>query len=801
MASIGKYQRITKTILSMEGMLKSLTDVQLRGKTDEFRNRLKNGETLEQILPEAFAVVREASKRVTGMKHYPVQIIGGIVLHEGNIAEMKTGEGKTLVATLPSYLNALEGKGVHVVTVNDYLAKRDAELMGKIHEFLGLQVGVILNDMGNAQRKKAYQCDITYVTNNELGFDYLRDNMVTSLGDRVQRGLHYAIIDEVDSILIDEARTPLIISQKGQEATDIYGASNRFARKLKRGEKEQEKWGNGEESGDYIVDEKDKNVYLTESGVAKAEKFFNVKNLADLSNADLQHGIIMALKANALMTRDKDYVVKDNEIMIVDEFTGRILAGRRFSDGLHQAIEAKEHVEIKTENITMATITFQHFFNKYDKKSGMTGTAATEEKEFKDIYHMDVVEIPTNKPVIRKDEEDLVYLTKDEKYHAVLQKIKEIHKSGRPVLVGTASIDVSEYLSDRLKQEGIPHEVLNAKYHEREAEIVSHAGEKGSVTIATNMAGRGTDIKLDPEVKSLGGLYIIGTERHESRRIDNQLRGRAGRQGDPGGSRFYLSLEDDLMRLYGQDHMIEILKNLGAKKNQPLKHRGLSKAISTAQHRIEGNNYNIRKQLIGFDTVNNEQRELVYAERDSILNGEDQKETILRMADTAISELIEEIGVSSKKQLDLQLRLFLGNMSIPDTKKKEEILKSLHDQIERRYENIEKSFPIPGLMNSIARSVFLKALDREWIYHIDSLEHLKEGIRLQSYGQRDPEVEYKMEAYEMFEEMIRRVRNTVVRAVLNMAIIPVGNSNQESESVRKETPIIVRKASMVVDER
>ena len=641
---------IVDKIESLRDGMMALTDEQLKDKTKEYKTRLAQGETLDDLLPEAYATVREAGRRVLNMEHFRVQLIGGIILHQGRIAEMKTGEGKTLVSTLPAYLNALEGKGVHVVTVNDYLAARDAEWMGAIHEFLGLKVGIVLNSMKPEERKAAYACDITYVTNNELGFDYLRDNMAIYKEQLVLRDLHYAIIDEVDSVLIDEARTPLIISGQSGKSTSLYEACDILARQLKRGDdvgefsKMDAIMGiEQEENGDFVVNEKDKVVNLTAEGIEKVEKFFHIENLADPENLEIQNNIILALRAHNLMHRDKDYVVKEDQVLIVDEFTGRIMPGRRYSDGLHQAIEAKEHVKVKRESKTLATITFQNFFNKFEKKSGMTGTALTEEKEFRDIYGMDVVEIPTNRPVIRKDLHDAVYKTKKEKLNAIVEAVKEAHAKGQPVLVGTITIEASEQLSGMLRREGIQHKVLNAKFHELEAEIVADAGIHGAVTIATNMAGRGTDIKLDEEAKAAGGLKIIGTERHESRRIDNQLRGRSGRQGDPGESRFYISLEDDLMRLFGSEKMISMFNALGIPEGQEIEHKMLSKAIENAQKKIEGNNFGIRKNLLEYDQVNNEQREIIYAERRRVLDGESMRDVIYKMITDIVDNTVDMV--------------------------------------------------------------------------------------------------------------------------------------------------------------
>lgn len=763
---LNKYKRKLKKILNLHDSMAALSDDELKAKTQDFKDRLAKGEKLDNLLVEAFAVVREASKRTTGMEPYPVQLLSGMVLNDGCIAEEKTGEGKTLVASLPSYLNALAGNGVHVVTVNDYLAKRDAEEIGKIHEFLGLTVGCVLNSMNSDERRAAYACDITYVTNSEDGFDYLRDNMVFNEADKVQRGLHYAIIDEADSILIDEARTPLIISRKGNDTTDLYIRCNNAVRRLKKGELiESEQFVNKIETGDYIVDEKGKNVVLTEQGTEKVEKFLKIDNLADPENGALQHGIIAALKANYIMKKDKDYVVKDGEILIVDEFTGRILPGRRYSDGLHQAIEAKEGVPVNTENLTMATITYQHFFNKYDKKAGMTGTAMTEKSEFKEIYHMDVVPIPTNKPVIREDLEDVVYLTKKGKYAAVIHEIKEAYARRQPVLVGTTSIDISEFLHRALIREGIPHQVLNAKYHEKEAEIISHAGEAGSVTIATNMAGRGTDIKLDDEARAAGGLYVIGTERHEARRIDNQLRGRSGRQGDPGKSQFFISLEDDLMRLYGQEKMIDTMRAMGMDDDTPIQMRSLSKAIRKAQQKIEGHHYGIRKSLLEFDTVNDEQRQLIYDQRNLLIGDGDLKDVILRMAHRVLDELFE--GYDDYRVFKLRVKSIFGyDLVLPEEKPdKEELYDKLNTYVNEQYDNYVGYFSEAQNARNYTKRVFLQTLDRNWINHIDSLEHLREGISLQSYGHRDPKIEYKMQAYEMFDEMLDKVRVGVVTGI------------------------------------
>jgi len=773
-----EVKRIIPIVDKIEALapeFEKLTDEQLQAKTPEFKERLANGETLDDILPEAYATVREAATRVLDMRHYRVQLIGGVILHQGRITEMRTGEGKTLVSTLPAYLNALEGKGVHIVTVNDYLAKRDAEWMGKVHEFLGLTVGVILNNMDNDERREAYNCDITYATNNELGFDYLRDNMVVYKEQLVQRSLHYAIIDEVDSVLIDEARTPLIISGQSGKSTKLYEMCDIFVRQLTKGTaKELSKMDilmneEQQETGDYVVDEKDKNANLTEEGVRKAERFFQVENLADPDNLELQHNINLALRAHSLMHRDKDYVVKDDEVLIVDEFTGRIMPGRRFSDGLHQAIEAKEHVKVKRESKTLATITFQNFFNKYEKKSGMTGTALTEEKEFREIYEMDVVEVPTNKPIARIDYNDAVYKTKEDKFNAVVADIVEAHKKGQPVLVGTITIDTSEYLSAKLQKAGIPHKVLNAKFHELEAEIIADAGQKGAVTIATNMAGRGTDIKLGDGVTELGGLKIIGTERHESRRIDNQLRGRAGRQGDPGESRFYISLEDDLMRLFGSERIMGLFDAMP--DGEQVEHKMLSSAIENAQKKIEGNNFGIRKNLLEFDRVNNEQREVIYKERRRVLDGESMRDTIYKMitdeVENCVNSVIPEDG--SAEDWDVQE---LNNVLLPIIPLKriqlddemlkhgtrEDLAQKLKEEAVKVYEAKEAEFPDPDQIREVERIILLRVIDNKWMDHIDDMDQLREGIGLQAYGQRDPVVEYKFAGFDMFNAMIRSQR-------------------------------------------
>ena len=792
---------IVDKIESLRPDMQKLTDEELKGKTREFKERLGKGETLDDLLPEAFAAVREAAKRVLNMEHYRVQLIGGIILHQGRIAEMKTGEGKTLVSTLPAYLNALTGRGVHIVTVNDYLAKRDAEWMGQVHEFLGLTVGVVLNSMKNDERRAAYACDITYVTNNEDGFDYLRDNMVIYKEQLVQRELAYAIIDEVDSVLIDEARTPLIISGQSGKSTKLYETCDILAQQLKRGEASGEVTKMtailGEEiteTGDFIVNEKDKVVTLTEEGVKKVEKFFHIENLSDPENLEIQHNIILALRAHNLMFRDQDYVVKDDEVLIVDEFTGRIMPGRRYSDGLHQAIEAKEHVKVRRESKTLATITFQNFFNKYEKKAGMTGTALTEEQEFRDIYGMDVIEIPTNKPVIRVDYEDAVYMTKKEKFRAVVEEIKEAHDRRQPVLVGTITIETSELLSKMLKREGIPHQVLNAKFHELEAEIVSHAGEAGTVTIATNMSGRGTDIKLDDEARAAGGLRIIGTERHESRRIDNQLRGRSGRQGDPGESRFYISLEDDLMRLFGSEKLMSMFRALGVAENEQIEHRMLTSAIEKAQQKIEGNNYGIRKNLLDYDQVNNEQREIIYKERRRVLDGENMRDSIFKMiydtVDGTVDMCISDDADSAEWDLEELNRLLipvvpLRPVTAEEVKnlKKSGLKQKLKESAVKLYEEKETEFPQEEQIRELERVILLKVIDQKWMDHIDDMDQLRQGIGLQAYGQRDPKVEYKMAAYDMFNEMIASIQQDTVRLLYHVRI----EQKVEREQVAKVT--------------
>ena len=780
---------IVKKIESLRPTMQAMSDEELRDQTRKFKERLAGGETLDDILPEAFAAVREAARRTLNMEHYPVQLIGGIVLHQGRIAEMKTGEGKTLVSTCPAYLNALAGKGVQIVTVNDYLAKRDAEWMGQVHEFLGLKVGVVLNSMTSAERKEAYKCDITYVTNNELGFDYLRDNMAIYKEQMVLRDLDYCIIDEVDSVLIDEARTPLIISGQSGKSTKLYEVCDILAKQLKRGEESGEftklnaiMGEEIEETGDFIVNEKDKVVNLTADGVKKVEEFFHIENLADPENLEIQHNIILALRANYMMFRDKDYVVKDDEVLIVDEFTGRIMPGRRYSDGLHQAIEAKEHVNVRRESKTLATITFQNFFNKFAKKAGMTGTAQTEEKEFRNIYQMDVIVIPTNKPVIRLDREDAVYKTKKEKFNAVVEDIVKTHETGQPVLVGTITIETSEMLSRMLKKRGIPHKVLNAKFHELEAEIVAEAGVHGAVTIATNMAGRGTDIKLDDESRAAGGLKIIGTERHESRRIDNQLRGRSGRQGDPGESRFYISLEDDLMRLFGSEKLMSMFNALGVPENEQIEHKMLSSAIEKAQKKIENNNYGIRENLLKYDEVMNEQREVVYAERMQVLNGENMRDVIMKMV-TDIVEGAVDMSIPDDKAAENGDFKELNELLLPiiplkpigadDEKrkmKKEELKHALKEEAIKFYESKEAEFPDSEKIREIERVILLKVIDNKWMSHIDDMDQLRQGIGLQAYGQRDPLVEYKMSGYEMFDDMSAAIREDTIRILCHIRV-------------------------------
>ena len=792
---------IVDEIEALGPQMEQLSDEELKNKTQEFKSRLKGTETLDDILPEAFAVVREAAGRTLGMKHYRVQLIGGIILHQGRISEMKTGEGKTLVSTLPAYLNALTGEGVHIVTVNDYLAKRDAEWMGQVHEFLGLTVGVVLNSMDNDERRAAYNCDITYVTNNELGFDYLRDNMVIYKEQLVQRGLKYAIIDEVDSVLIDEARTPLIISGQSDKSTKLYEACDILARQLEKGEASGEfskmnaiMGEDIEETGDFIVNEKEKNINLTEDGVKKVEKFFHIENLADPENLEIQHNIILALRAHNLMFRDQDYVVKDDEVLIVDEFTGRIMPGRRYSDGLHQAIEAKEHVKVKRESKTLATITFQNLFNKFEKKAGMTGTALTEEKEFREIYGMDVIEIPTNRPVARKDLEDAVYKTKKEKFNAVCDEIEKAHSNHQPVLVGTITIETSELLSGMLKRRGIKHNVLNAKYHELEAEIVAQAGIHDAVTIATNMAGRGTDIKLDDESREAGGLKIIGTERHESRRIDNQLRGRSGRQGDPGESRFYISLEDDLMRLFGSERLMQVFEALGVEEGEQIEHKMLSSAIEKAQQKIESNNFAIRKNLLEYDQVMNEQREIIYEERRRVLDGENMRDSIFHMINDYIENTVDaEVSVDQDyEDWDLiELNRVIGAVIpmapvTPDDVKgmgQKELKHLLKERAAKAYEVKEAEFPEPEHIRELERVVLLKVIDAKWMDHIDDMDQLRQGIGLQAYGNRDPKVEYKMLGYDMFGEMTQAITETTVRTLMHVRI----EQKAEREQVAKVT--------------
>ena len=792
---------IVDAIEALEPEIQKLSDAELKDKTREFKQRLAEGETLDDLLPEAFAVVREAAVRTLGMRHFRVQLIGGIILHQGRIAEMKTGEGKTLVSTLPAYLNALTGEGVQIVTVNDYLAKRDAEWMGQIHEFLGLTVGVVLNSMNSDERRAAYNCDITYVTNNELGFDYLRDNMVIYKEQLVQRGMKYCIIDEVDSVLIDEARTPLIISGQSGKSTHLYDACDILARQLQRGEASGEfskmnaiMGEEIEETGDFIVNEKEKSINLTEDGVKKVENFFHIDNLADPENLEIQHNIILALRAHNLMFRDQDYVVKDDEVLIVDEFTGRIMPGRRYSDGLHQAIEAKEHVKVKRESKTLATITFQNLFNKYQKKAGMTGTALTEEKEFREIYGMDVIEIPTNKPVQRVDLNDAVYKTQKEKFRAVCDAIEEAHAKHQPVLVGTITIENSELLSGMLKRRGIKHNVLNAKYHELEAEIVAQAGVHDAVTIATNMAGRGTDIKLDDEAREAGGLKIIGTERHESRRIDNQLRGRSGRQGDPGESRFYISLEDDLMRLFGSERLMNVFNALGVEEGEQIEHKMLSSAIEKAQQKIESNNFGIRKNLLEYDQVMNEQREIVYEERRKVLDGENMRDSIFHMMNDYIENVVDKvIGADQDydewdlKELNVSIRgtvpmAIITEEDVKDMSQKE-LKHMLKERAAKAYEAKEAEFPEPEHIREIERVVLLKVIDAKWMDHIDDMDQLRQGIGIQAYGQRDPKVEYKMLGYDMFDAMTKSISEDTVRTLFRVRL----EQKVEREQVAKVT--------------
>ena len=797
-----KIQPMVDAVLALHDKIAAMSDDELKAQTVKFRNMLEEGKTLDDILPEAYATVREAGKRVLGMEHFPVQIMGGIILHQGRIAEMRTGEGKTLVATLPSYLNGLEGKGVFVVTVNDYLAKRDAEQMGQIHEFLGLTVGLIQNGMTSAERQKAYACDITYVTNNELGFDYLRDNMAIYKNQLVLRNLHYAIIDEVDSILIDEARTPLIISGQSGKSTKMYEACEILAHQMQRGEASSTELSKMdaimgveiEETGDFIVNEKDKIVNLTEQGVKKVEQFFHLENLADPENLEIQHCIILALRANNLMARDKDYVVKDDQILIVDEFTGRIMPGRRYSDGLHQAIEAKEHVKVKRESKTLATITFQNFFNKFDKKSGMTGTALTEEREFREIYSMDVITIPTNRPVQRKDLQDAVFKTRREKLNAICDVIEEVHATGQPILVGTITIEASEELSKLLSKRGIKHNVLNAKFHEMEAEIVSHAGEHSAVTIATNMAGRGTDIKLDDESKAAGGLMIIGTERHESRRIDNQLRGRSGRQGDPGVSRFYISLEDDLMRLFGSDRLMQVFEALNVPEGEQIEHGMLTRAIEKAQMKIEENNFGIRKNLLDYDAVNNDQREIIYDERRKVLDGENMRDSIYGMITDITENAVDMTIGEDQKTEDWDLEglnqlllpvIPMERIRTPDIRglTPAELKHNLKEKAVKIYEDKEAEFPQPEMLREIERVILLKVIDRKWMDHIDDMEQLRQGIGLQAFGQRDPVVEYRTAGFEMFDQMTAGIKEDTVRLLMHVHV----EEKVEREQVAKVT--------------
>ena len=788
-------------IESLRPAMQALTDEELRAKTDEFKKRVQDGESLDSILPEAYAAVREGARRALDMEPFRVQLIGGIILHQGRIAEMRTGEGKTLVATMPAYLNALEGRGVHIVTVNDYLAKRDAEWMGQVYRFMGLTVGVVLNSMTPQERQEAYRCDITYVTNNELGFDYLRDNMSIYKEQLVLRELHYAIIDEVDSVLIDEARTPLIISGQSGKSTKIYEACDILAGQMKRGADVEDLSKidaimgiEREETGDFIVNEKDKLINLTAEGVAKVERFFRIENLADPENLEIQHCIILALRAHNLMHRDHDYIVKDDQVLIVDEFTGRVMPGRRYSDGLHQAIEAKEHVKVKRESRTLATITFQNFFNKFDKKCGMTGTALTEEREFREIYGMDVIEIPTNRPVIRFDDQDAVYKTKKEKFRAVVNAVKEAYEKGQPVLVGTITIQVSEEVSKMLKRAGIPHNVLNAKFHEMEAEIVAEAGRHGAVTIATNMAGRGTDIKLDEEARAAGGLKIIGTERHESRRIDNQLRGRSGRQGDPGESRFYISLEDDLMRLFGSDRMTAMFNALNIPEDQEITHKSLSKAIEGAQKKIENNNFGIRKNLLDYDQVMNEQREIIYAQRREVLDGKSMRDSVLKMitdfvdgtVDTCISDDIDSDDWNLTELNELLLPtipLQVINRGRIRERTRDGLKQQLKEEAVALYESKEAEFPDSEQVRELERVVILKVVDRKWMDHIDDMDQLRQSIGLQAYGQHDPLVEYKMAGYDMFNEMTRNIEEETVRVLFHVKV----EQKVEREEVAKAT--------------
>lgn len=789
-------------ILSLKPEMEKLNEEQMREKTSEFKTRLGKGESLDDILPEAFALVREATRRILGTEHYPCQLLGGIILHQGRIAEMKTGEGKTQTCLLPAYLNALEGKGVHIVTVNEYLATRDAEWMGQVHRALGLTVGCVVNDMEHDAKKAAYDCDITYITNNELGFDYLRDNMVVYKEQLVQRGLPYCIIDEVDSVLIDEARTPLIISGQSGKSTKLYEMCDILARQMERGTANPElskmdaiMGVDIEEDGDFLVNEKDKIVTLTADGITKVEKFFHLDNYADAENLELQHNVILALRAHNLMHRDQDYVVKDNEVLIVDEFTGRIMPGRRYSDGLHQAIEAKEHVKVNRESKTLATITFQNFFNKYEKKAGMTGTALTEEKEFRDIYSMDVIEIPTNKPIARIDHEDAVFKTRKEKLHEVIEEIARSYEKGQPVLVGTINIDSSEEISALLKKKGVPHKVLNAKFHELEAEIVAEAGRHGAITIATNMAGRGTDIKLDEEAKAAGGLKIIGTERHESRRIDNQLRGRSGRQGDVGESKFYISLEDDIMRLFGSERLMSVFNALGVPENEEIHHKSLTNTIERAQKKIEGNNFGIRKNLMEYDKVNNDQREIIYAERARVLNGENMRDSIIKMMNEVIESQVDMFIRDDQQSKDWDLmglnqslyEIIPFKLSIKeddlDKMTKAEFKQTLKEGAVKLYEAKEAEFPEPEHIRELERIVLLRVIDQKWMDHLDDLEQLKQGIGLMAYGQKDPAVEYKIQGFEMFSYMIENIKADTVKTLFHIQV----EQNVEREEVAKVT--------------
>ncbi len=808
-----RHQKTLDKILALKPQMESLDEEAMKAKTEEFKGRLKNGETLDDLLPEAFALVREATRRILKTEHYPCQLLGGIILHQGRIAEMKTGEGKTQTCLLPAYLNALEGRGVHIVTVNEYLAKRDAEWMGQVHRALGLTVGCVLADMDHDEKKAAYDCDITYITNNELGFDYLRDNMVVYKEQLVQRGLPYCIIDEVDSVLIDEARTPLIISGQSGKSTKLYEMCDVLAKQMKRGTASPElskmdaiMGVDIDEDGDFLVNEKDKIITLTAQGIKKVESFFHISNYADPENLELQHNVILALRAHNLMFKDQDYVVKDNEVLIVDEFTGRIMPGRRYSDGLHQAIEAKEHVKVKRESKTLATITFQNFFNKYEKKAGMTGTALTEEKEFRDIYSMDVVEIPTNEPVARIDHEDAVYKTRKEKLHAVIEDIAASHEKGQPVLVGTINIDSSEEISGLLHKRGIPHNVLNAKFHEQEAEIIAQAGIHGAVTIATNMAGRGTDIKLDEEAKAAGGLKVIGTERHESRRIDNQLRGRSGRQGDIGESKFYLSLEDDIMRLFGSERLMSVFNALGVPENEEIHHKALTSTIERAQKKIEGNNFGIRKNLMEYDKVNNDQREIIYAERARVLNGENMRDSIIRMMYDVIESQVDQfIGddqapkdwdIAGLRQSLFEIIPFHLDLSEDELEhlEKAEFKQLLKENAVKLYESKESEFSSPDQVRELERIVLLRVIDQKWMDHLDDLEQLRQGIGLMAYGQKDPAVEYKIQGFEMFNAMIENIRMDTVKTLFNIQVeqkvereevAEVTGTNKEEEQVKK----------------